>query len=82
MEAQPSIFVVAPSGMAKAAYSRGTPIDSSTVRWFTGITPMEERVTKPRVVTGHTRRKNPPTGTLLTASTAGYSAKMTRARPT
>ena len=81
MEAQPSILVVAPSGMAKDAYSRGTPMDSSVVRWVTGITPMEERVTKPSVVTGQTRLKNPSTGRPTTARTAGYSTKMTSARP-
>ena len=71
MEAQPSILVVAPSGMAKEAYSLGTPIASSVVRWVTGITPIEERVAKPSVVTGHTRRKNSSTGMRCAAKTTG-----------
>ncbi len=36
-----------------------------------GMTPIEERVTKPREVTGHTRLKKPMTGILLNFSTAG-----------
>ena len=70
-EAQPSILVVAPSGIAKEAYSDGTPIAFSLNRSVAGMTPIEERVTKPREVTGHTRLKKPMTGILLNFSTAG-----------
>ena len=42
MAAQPSIFVVAPSGTAKLAYARGTPI-RSTAFSVTGSVAIEER---------------------------------------
>ena len=40
-------------------------------RCVTGMTPIDERVTKPSDVTGHTRLKNAPTGMPLRRSTAG-----------
>lgn len=57
MAAQPSILVVAPSGTAKAAYSRGTPRLFSVTVSVTGRVPMEERDTKASWIAGHAPAK-------------------------
>jgi hypothetical protein len=58
MAAQPSIFVVAPIGTAKDAYSRGTPRFCSVTRCVSGMVPTDERDTKASWIAGHAPEKN------------------------
>ena len=57
MAAQPSILVVAPSGTANEAYSRGTPRLRSVTRCVSGRVPIDERDTKPSCTAGQTPEK-------------------------